>query len=61
MTKQELKSLAQKIADAEKTIYNSENEKEKSKAKETILELSNSIVNLEDLLQLDEYIQEILS
>lgn len=61
MKKKELKSLAKRIADAEFIIQTSQDKKEINKAKNTIIELSNHAIDLEDIAILDEMVQDILS
>ena len=61
MKKKELKSLAKRIADAEFIIQTSSDKKEINQAKNTVVELSNHAIDLDDLIILDEMIQEILS
>lgn len=61
MKKKELKILAQKIANAEFIIQNSNDPKAVSKAEKEILELSGKIRNVEEMLMLDDLVQEILS
>ena len=61
MKKKELKSLARRIADAEFIIQTSSDKKEINKAKNTIMELSNHAIDLEDMVILDELVQDILS
>ena len=61
MKKKELKNLAKRIADAEFIIQTSSDKKEINQAKNTVVELSNHAIDLDDLVILDEMIQEILS
>ena len=61
MKKKELKSLAKRIADAELIIQTSTDKKEINKAKNSIMELSNHAIDLEDMIILDEMVQDILS
>ena len=61
MKKKELKTLAKRIADAEFIIQTSADKKEINKAKNSIMELSNHAIDLEDMAVLDDMIQEILS
>ena len=60
MKKKELKSLAKRIADAEYIIQTSTDKKAIHKAKETIMELSNHAIDLDDIATLDEMVQQIL-
>ena len=61
MKKKELKSLAKRIANAEFIIQTSSDKKEINDARNTIIELSNQAIDLEDILALDEMVQDILS
>ena len=61
MKKKELKTLAKRIADAEFIIQTSADKKEINKAKNSIMELSNHAIDLEDMAILDDLIQEFLS
>lgn len=61
MKKKELKTLAKRIADAEFIIQTSTDKKEINKAKNSIMELSNHAIDLEDMIILDEMVQNILS
>jgi len=61
MKKKELKTLAKRIADAEFIIQTSADKKEINKAKNSIMELSNHAIDLEDMIILDEMVQDILS
>ena len=61
MKKKELKQLAQKIAKYELIIQKSENKEEVSQAKKEIMSLSGCVDNIDDMVALDDYIQEILS
>ena len=60
MKKKELKSLAKRIADAEYIVQTSSDKKEVNKAKNTIMELANHAIDLEDMVILDEMVQDIL-
>ena len=60
MKKKELKNLAKKIAKYEKFIQSSTDEKEVSKARLKILQLSEEVTELDDFFQLDVLISEIL-
>lgn len=60
MKEKEIKSFAKKIAKAEVILQTSDNEEEKKKAEKEILKLSSSIKNLQDMMLVDEYVQEIL-
>ena len=61
MKKKELKNLAKRIAEAEYIIQTSSDKKEINKAKNSIMELSNHAIDLEDMIILDELVQDILS
>lgn len=61
MKKKELKALAQQIAEAELIIQQSDDKKEVSKAQRKIIELTKKVTNFEDIMDLDELVQEILS
>ena len=61
MKKKELKSLAKRIANAEFVIQTSSDKKEINDARNTIVELSNHAIDVEDILVLDEMVQDILS
>ena len=61
MKKKELKNLAKKIAEAERIIQRNEDSKQVAKAQKIILDLSGKVTNLEDIMTLDEFVQEILS
>lgn len=61
MKKKELKSLAKRIADAEYIVQTSSDKKEVNKAKNTIMELANHAIDLEDMVILDELVQDILT
>ena len=61
MKKKELKNLAKKIAEAERIIQRNEDSKQVAKAQKINLDLSGKVTNLEDIMTLDEFVQEILS
>lgn len=61
MKKKELKELALKIIAYEDIIANSENENEIKQAKNEVLRLSKKIEKLNDMFELDIYIQEQLN
>ncbi len=61
MKKKELKTLANRIANAEFIIQTSSDKKEINDAKKEIMELSKHAIGLEELLALDEMVQEILT
>lgn len=58
MTKKELKNLASKITEAELTIQNSVDQKEKKQAMAEIIALSKQITSFEEIDALDTLIQE---
>lgn len=60
MKKKELKSLAQKIAKAERIIQTTDDPKARSKAEREIMELSGHVDSIEDMVIIDEMVQEIL-
>lgn len=60
MKKKELKNLATKIAKYEKIIQTTQDAKEKRRAEEEIMKLSTSIQSVEDMMQIDEFVQDIL-
>ncbi len=60
MKKKELKALAQKIAKYEKVVQTSTNKNEVRDAQMKIMNLSESVDSLEDMMALDEIIQDIL-
>lgn len=60
MKKKELKNLATKIAKYEKIIQSTQDAKERRRAEEEIMKLSTSIQSVEDMMQIDEFVQDIL-
>ena len=60
MKKKELKALAQKIAKYEKVVQTSTNKNEVRDAQMKIMNLSESVDSLEDMMALDEIIQDML-
>lgn len=58
MKKKELKELAIRMVKCEKIIQDSDDEEKIKKAKNEILKLSKKLKNLEDIFELDIYIQE---
>ena len=60
MKKKELKALAQKIAKYEKIVQTSSNKNEVRDAQMKIMNLSESVDSLEDMMALDEIIQDML-
>lgn len=61
MKRKELKNLAKKIAKAELTIQTSNDKKEIARAQDEIMELSGKIDSFEDMIELDDLVQEIIS
>lgn len=63
MKRKELYNLAKKIAKYEKIIQTSDDEKEIRQAQDEIMNmnLSGRIKNIEDMIQIDEMVQELLS
>lgn len=60
MKKKELKEIAKKIAKAETIIQTSEDAKKIREARESIIELSGHVNNLDDMIIIDELVQDIL-
>ena len=60
MKKKELKALAQQIAKYEKVVQTSTNKNEVRDAQMKIMNLSESVDSLEDMMALDEIIQDML-
>ena len=60
MKKKELKALAQQIAKYEKVVQTSTNKNEVRDAQMKIMNLSESVDSLEDMMVLDEIIQDML-
>lgn len=60
MKKKELKALAQQIAKYEKIVQTSSNKNEVRDAQMKIMNLSESVDSLEDMMALDEIIQDML-
>lgn len=61
MKKKELKNLAQKIANCEYIIENSNDNKEIDQARKTIMQLSSKVHDFQDLELIDEMVQEFLA
>lgn len=61
MKKKELKSLATRIAAAEQIIAKNEDAEAVRKAKNTVMELTERLDGMDDLLAVDEMVQEIIS
>lgn len=60
MKTKERKNLAKRIAKCEAIIANSKDKQEIKMAKEEILKLTKKITSLEDIFEIDIYIQEYL-
>ena len=60
MKKKELKNLAQKIANQERIIANSDNPNEVTAAQAEIMRLSKQIHDFQDIDLIDELVQELL-
>lgn len=60
MNKKEIKNLAKQIAKAESTIQNSDDQKERKYAMDTIIALSSKLSSLEEMERVDEMVQKIL-
>ena len=58
MKKSEIKKIAEQISRAERTIQESSDASEVANAKSLIMQLSERVESLEDLLLLDDLIQE---
>jgi hypothetical protein len=52
--------LAQKIAKYERIIQTSDDKKAVRQAQETIMELTSSVDNMEDMIAIDEFVMELL-
>ena len=61
MKKKELKNLAEKIAKCEYVIQNSKDSGAVTTAQEEIMRLSSKVHDFQDLDQIDELVQDILS
>lgn len=61
MKRKEIKNLAQKIVKYEKIIRESADKTEVKLAQVEIMNISNSITSLEDMVLIDEMVQELLS
>lgn len=61
MKRKEIKNLAQKIVKYEKIIRESADKAEVKQAQIEIMNISNSITSLEDMVLIDEMVQELLS
>ena len=61
MKKKELKNLAEKIAKCEYVIQNSNDSGAVTAAQEEIMRLSSKVHDFQDLDQIDELVQDILS
>lgn len=61
MKRKELKNLAKKIAKAEKIVQNSPDAAEIGRAQQEIMDLSSKVSSIEEMIELDDLIQEIIS
>lgn len=61
MKRKELYNLAKKIAKYEKIIQTSDDKIEIRQAQDEIMNLQGHIKSLEDMIQIDEMVQELLS
>ena len=61
MKKKELKNLAKKIAKAELIVQNSSDVAEINRAQQEIMDLSSKVSSIEEMIELDDLIQEIIS
>ena len=61
MKRKELKNLAKKIAKAEMIVQNSPDAAEISRAQQEIMDLSSKVSSIEEMIELDDLIQEIIS
>ena len=60
MKQKEIKNLAQKIAKYERIIQTSDDKKMVRQAQEKIMELTNSVTSLDDMVAIDEAVMELL-
>lgn len=61
MKRKELKNLAKKIAKAELIVQNSSDVAEVNRAQQEIMDLSSKVSSIEEMIELDDLIQEIIS
>ena len=60
MKQKEIKNLAQKIAKYERIIQTSDDKKMVRQAQEKIMELTNGVTSLDDMVAIDEAVMELL-
>jgi phage shock protein A len=60
MKQKEIKNLAQKIAKYERIVQTSDDKKMIRQAQEKIMELTNSVTSLDDMVAIDEAVMELL-
>lgn len=60
MTKKELKKIAKEIAKHEFIIKNSEDPDEKYRSEEIVMNLTNKVENIDDMVMLDDLVMEFL-
>lgn len=60
MKQKEIKNLAQKIAKYERIVQTSDDKHLVRQAQEKIMELTNSVHSLEDMVAIDEAVMELL-
>ena len=60
MKQKEIKNLAQKIAKYERIVQTSDDKKMVRQAQEKIMELTNSVTSLDDMVAIDEAVMELL-
>lgn len=61
MTKKELKKLAKEIAGWERIIQTTDDPNRKYVAEQTVMNLTNQVDDMEDIIALDELIMNILN
>ena len=60
MKQKEIKNLAQKIAKYERIVQTSDDKHLVRQAQEKIMELTNSVTSLDDMVAIDEAVMELL-
>ena len=60
MKQKEIKNLAQKIAKYERIVQTSDDKHLVRQAQEKIMELTNSVTSLDDMVAIDELVMELL-
>ena len=60
MKQKEIKNLAQKIAKYERIVQTSDDKKMIRQAQEKIMELTNSVTSLDDMVAIDDAVMELL-